>query len=79
MASLTIRNLPDHIHKQLKQLAVQHDRSTEAEARNILSLAVGREFDGGLGTMIRNTWGENVGGDFSPVRSTDQPREVKFE
>lgn len=79
MASLTIRNLPDDVHRQLKQLALQHDRSTEAEARTILSTAVGREFGGGLGTMMRQTWRENTGGDFNPERSADLPRDVSFE
>jgi plasmid stability protein len=44
MASITIRRLDDQLKSQLKQRAVQHGRSMEEEARNILreSLAGGR-------------------------------------
>jgi antitoxin FitA len=40
MAAITIRNLPDDIHRALKVRAAQHDRSTEAEIRDILTEAV---------------------------------------
>ena len=40
MAMLTVRNLPDDVHRALRVRAVQHGRSTEAEVREILSLAV---------------------------------------
>jgi len=37
MASLTIRNLDTHVKARLRQMAAQHGRSMEAEARAILS------------------------------------------
>lgn len=40
MAMLTVRNLPDDIHRALKARASQHGRSTEAEVREILAAAV---------------------------------------
>lgn len=40
MAMLTVRNLPDDIHRALKARATQHGRSTEAEVREILAAAV---------------------------------------
>lgn len=40
MAMLTIRNLPDNEHHALRVQAAQHGRSTEAEVREILALAV---------------------------------------
>lgn len=40
MASLTVRNLPDEIHRALRVRAAQHGRSTEAEIRAILEAAV---------------------------------------
>lgn len=40
MAALHIRNIPDDIHQGLKALAHSHGRSTEAEVREILALAV---------------------------------------
>ena len=37
MPTLTIRNLPDHVHSTLRLLAAQDGISVEAEVRNILS------------------------------------------
>lgn len=61
MAAVTIRNLPDEVHRAIKILAAEHGRSTEAEIRAILEqaanapdrlrlgaelAAIGREFGG---------------------------------
>lgn len=40
MAMLTVRNLPDDVHRALRMQAALHGRSTEAEVRDILSAAV---------------------------------------
>jgi plasmid stability protein len=40
MAMLTVRNLPDDVHRALRVRAALHGRSTEAEVREILSSAV---------------------------------------
>lgn len=40
MAVLTVRNVPDDIHRALRLRAAQHGRSTEAEIRDILQEAV---------------------------------------
>ena len=40
MAMLTIRNLPDDVHRALRVQAAHHGRSTEAEVREILAVAV---------------------------------------
>ena len=40
MAMLTVRNLPDDVHRALRLQAAQHGRSTEAEVREILAVAV---------------------------------------
>ncbi|WP_333840960.1 FitA-like ribbon-helix-helix domain-containing protein [Pelomicrobium sp.] len=40
MGAITIRNLPDEIHRALRVRAAMHGRSTEAEARQILAEAV---------------------------------------
>lgn len=37
---LTVRNLPDDVHRALRVQAAQHGRSTEAEVREILASAV---------------------------------------
>jgi plasmid stability protein len=40
MAMLTVRNLPDEVHRALRVRAAQNGHSTEAEVRAILSDAV---------------------------------------
>ena len=40
MAVLTVRNVPDDVHRALRLRAAQHGHSTEAEVREILSSAV---------------------------------------
>jgi plasmid stability protein len=40
MAMLTVRNLPDDVHRALRVQAALHGRSTEAEVREILAGAV---------------------------------------
>lgn len=40
MAILTVRNLPDDVHRALRVQAARHGRSTEAEVRDILARAV---------------------------------------
>jgi plasmid stability protein len=53
MAAVTIRNLPDEVHRALKLRAAQHNRSTEAEMRAILEAAVRPEGRLLLGTTLR--------------------------
>ena len=40
MASFTVRNVPDDVHRALRVQAAQHGHSTEAEVRAILANAV---------------------------------------
>lgn len=40
MATVTVRNLPDEIHRALRVRAAMHARSTEAEIRDILETTV---------------------------------------
>lgn len=40
MAVLTVRNIPDEVHRALRVRAAQHGRSTEAEVREIIAAAV---------------------------------------
>ncbi|MCA3868748.1 MAG: Arc family DNA-binding protein [Burkholderia sp.] len=52
MPVITVRNLPDEVHRALRIRAAQHGRSTEAEVRDILEQAV---LPGGrlkLGTLL---------------------------
>jgi plasmid stability protein len=52
MAMLTVRNLPDDVHRALRVQAAQHGRSTEAEVRAILALAVKPEVRVRLGEAL---------------------------
>jgi len=52
MAMLTVRNLPDEVHRALRVRAAQHGRSTEAEVREILAVAVKPETRVRLGEAL---------------------------
>jgi antitoxin FitA len=52
MAMLTVRNLPDDIHRALRVRAAQHGHSTEAEVREILAAAVKPESRVRLGDAL---------------------------
>ena len=39
MAVITVRNLPEEVHRALRVRAAQHGRSTEAEIRDVLEKA----------------------------------------
>lgn len=52
MAMLTVRNLPDDVHRALRVLAAQHGRSTEAEVRDILEKAAKPESRLKLGSLL---------------------------
>ena len=52
MAMLTVRNLSDDVHRALRVQAAQHGRSTEAEVREILAIAVKPESRVRLGEAL---------------------------
>ena len=52
MAAVTIRNLPEEVHRALKVRAAQHGRSAEAEMRVILEAAVRPEVRLRLGSAL---------------------------
>lgn len=52
MAMLTVRNLPDDVHRALRMQAALHGRSTEAEVREILAIAVKPEARVRLGEAL---------------------------
>lgn len=60
MATVTVRNLADEVHRALKVRAAQHGRSTEAEIREILEEAAkpkGRVHVGSHLAAIGRRWG----------------------
>ncbi|MDQ2696498.1 MAG: Arc family DNA-binding protein [Pseudomonadota bacterium] len=52
MAMLTVRNLPEEVHRALRVRAAAHGRSTEAEVRAILEEAVRPEGRVKLGSLL---------------------------
>ena len=52
MPSVTIRNVPDEVHRALRVRAAQHGRSAEAEMRAILENAVQPEGRIKLGSLL---------------------------
>lgn len=52
MAMLTVRNLPEEVHRALRVRAAVHGRSTEAEVRAILEEAVKPEGRVKLGSLL---------------------------
>jgi antitoxin FitA len=52
MASITIRNIPDEVHRAIRIRAATHARSTEAEIRSILEQAARPEGRIKLGSML---------------------------
>jgi plasmid stability protein len=60
MAMLTVRNLPDDVHRALRVQAALHGRSTEAEVREILAVAVKPEARVRLGDALADL-GRKIG------------------
>ena len=61
MASISIRNLPDEVHRAIQIQAAHHGRSTEAEIRDILERATKPEGRLKLGSLLASMARE-VGG-----------------
>lgn len=74
MAMLTVRNLPDDVHRALRVRAAQHGRSTEAEVREILALAVKPETRVRLGDALA-ALGREIGLTNEDVEALNQARD----
>lgn len=61
MPTLTVRNLPDEVHRALRVRAAQNGRSTEAEIRDILEKAAKPEGRLKLGSLL-NSIAREAGG-----------------
>ena len=67
MATLNIRNLPDEVHRELRQRAARHNRSMEAEARAILRSALDRPARAEtLTSIMRELFGPEHGVELEP-------------
>lgn len=84
MATVTVRNLPDKVHRALRMQAAMHGRSTEAEIREILATTVRPPERLRLGTALA-ALGRRVGltnEDFTvleQVRDKTPVEPVRFE
>lgn len=84
MAMLTVRNLPDEVHRALRVRAAQHGHSTEAEVREILANAVKPETRVRLGDALA-ALGRNIGltnedfEAFDRVRDKTPAEPLRFE
>lgn len=52
MASITVRNIPEEVHRAIRVRAALHGRSAEAEIRSILEQAARPEGRLKLGTLL---------------------------
>lgn len=85
MAMLTVRNLPDDVHRALRVRAAQHGRSTEAEIRDILEKAAKPEGRLKLGSLLTSIARE-AGGltdaeaeHFTQLRDRTPAKPMRFE
>ncbi|KVN36733.1 plasmid stability protein [Burkholderia pyrrocinia] len=79
MPVITVRNLPDEVHRALRVRAAQHGRSTEAEVRDILEKAVRPEGRVKLGTMLAEIGREAGGVDLDVQRDKTPTEPIDFE
>ena len=84
MAMLTVRNIPDELHRALRARAAQHGHSMEAEVRGILESAVSPEGRLKLGSLLadvgrRAKLTEDEFTVFEQARSKAPARSVSFE
>lgn len=84
MTTITVRNLPDEVHRALRVRAATHGRSTEAEIRDILESTVRPPERLRLGTALAEL-GRRVGltdddiAAFEQVRDKTPAEPLRFE
>ncbi|MGF1529284.1 MAG: plasmid stabilization protein [Candidatus Competibacterales bacterium] len=74
MATVTVRNLPDEVHRALRVRAATHGRSTEAEIRDILESTVRPPERLRLGTALAEL-GRRVGLTDDDITAFEQVRD----
>ena len=78
MATLTIRDLDEHLKAALRVRAAEHGRSMESEVREILRAALERPGPG-MGTRIQQRFAATGDPDFELPDRRDQPRAAAFD
>lgn len=84
MASITVRNVPDEVHRAIRIRAAQHGRSAEAEIREILESVVKPQGRIKLGSLLAEIGREMQLTDeeyaiFDNIRDKNPARVVSFE
>ena len=84
MAMLTVRNIPDEVHRALRVRAARHGQSMEAEVRAILESAISPQGRVKLGSLLadmgrRAKLTDDEFAVFEQVRSKAPARPVSFE
>ena len=84
MPILTVRNVPDEIHRALRVRAALHGRSMEAEVRGILESVVSPQGRMKLGSLLADVGRQAILTDeefavFEQVRDKTPARPVSFE
>lgn len=76
VAMLTVRNLPDDVHRALRVQAAQHGRSTEAEVREIIAMAVKPQARLRMGDALA-TLGRDIGLTNNDIEILQQIKDTK--
>lgn len=84
MAMLTVRNLPEEVHRALRVRAARHGQSMEAEVRAILEAAISPQGSVKLGSLLADIGrqaklSDDEFGVFEQVRDKAPSRPVSFE
>ena len=79
MAAITVRNVPDEVHRALRVRAATHGRSTEAEIRDILETAVKPEGRIKLGSLLADIGRELGGVDLKIERDKTPAEPLRLE
>lgn len=78
MSAITVRNVPDTVHRALRVRAAMHGRSTEAEIRAILENAVRPEGRVKLGSLLAEIASEAGGVDLEIERDKTVAEPISF-
>jgi plasmid stability protein len=84
MAMLTVRNLPEEVHRALRVRAARHGQSMEAEVRDILEAAISPQGRVKLGSLLADVGrqarlSDDESAVFEQVRDKTPPTPVSFE
>jgi antitoxin FitA len=79
MATVTVRNLPEEVHRALRIQAARHGRSTEAEIREILAQSTRREGRLLIGTELRQYAVQIGGAELAIQRDTTPLQPASFD